>query len=77
MKLDKDKSIDKYLKKLSKQGYGYYANPTYRDLLMDALRQEKMYVENCADFPKDLSAEASNRRIRNYIRRNRHKYWGK
>lgn len=69
-KTAKQEMIDEVLKKLG--GYHYY-HDSYSSLFQEALNQERMYRENCSDFPKDLSAEATNRRIRNYMERNRNK----
>lgn len=59
------KDIANWLAENSK--YGLYYERTYT--LNDALEQERQYRLNCSDFPKDLSNEATMRRIKNYMKR--------
>lgn len=49
--------------------YETYYPHGHEDIVGNALQNERNYILNCSDFPKDLSPEASNRRILNDIDR--------
>ena len=56
------------LKKLSESGYKYYF-PDRKNCFQEAINHERQYRLNCSDFEKDLSLEATNRRILYYLKR--------
>ena len=57
----KQKMLNEIQKRLSEQGYKYYYDSTIT--LEEALEKERKYRMNCSDFEKDLSPEATTRRI--------------
>ena len=64
----KKKMLNEIQKRLSEQGYKYYYGYGYEHSLQEALEQERRYRMNCSDFKKDLSPEATTRRILMFMR---------
>ena len=64
------KCIDEWFKRHS-HNYVYYDYPSCVNYFEEALEHERNYRLNCSDFEKDLSAEATNRRIINDIEKMR------
>ena len=60
--IDKAKQIADNIK------YEYYYDKPYMSF-SKALEKERQYRLNCSDFPKDLSNEATMRRMKNYMKR--------
>lgn len=67
-KTAKQKMLNKIQKRLSEQGYKYYYGYGYEHSLQEALEQERRYRMNCSDFKKDLSPEATTRRIVKFMK---------
>lgn len=65
----KQQMFEEIWERLSEHEYKYYYPSN--NLLEEALEQERRYQLNCSDFEKDLSPEAVNRRIINYIKRHK------
>ncbi len=68
----KDKKKKKFIEDVFSKidyKYYYYDDAYGQNLLEKALENERNYILNCSDFEKDLSPEASNRRILRDIER--------